>query len=376
MPPLLILALDRDDDLGVKTSIRSPVMGRDAVLDAATRLALADPTESDANGLFGAVKLCDDLRAKGEEVEVAALSGHPNVGLQSDRIIAAQLDEVVQKTGALRALVVSDGADDEFLLPLIQSRLKLEAVHRVVVAQNVALKGFYYQLSKAMDSPRFGRQVLLPLGGMLLLFASFAAAGAVELASISVIGFLGAYLSLRGLGRGEELSIALHRTERFLSEGGAALLFYLTAALVASLGVLVGFTDVQDEWLRRGPTIYATGPMPVTLMLMARFASSAIWWLLGASVLLLIGRILGHVAAERPVWGSLSAMFYAGAGALMVWGLSQVLLSMGGISAETLPLAMRKFGFAVAATLILALVGVRMGRARKRLAGGDVPSSL
>lgn len=363
--PLLILAIDRDDDLGVKTSIRSPVVGREAVLDAATKLALADPTESDANAMFGALKLHDELKAKGETVEVAAVSGHPNVGLQSDRTLAAQLDEVVRRTGAKRVILVSDGADDEFILPLVQSRLTIEAMHRVVVAQNVALKGFYYQIQKALDSPRFGRQFLIPTGFTLLLFALFSAVGQEGLAAIVVVGFLGIYLTFRGLGRGEELSGFLQRFERFLSEGGASLLFYMTAMLVALLGVLVGYTDVQDDWLRRGPTVYQPSSMPVTLMLMARFSDSALFWLGSAASLVLVGRVLAHIGSGRSPWGAVGALFYAWASILLLWGIAQVLLSLGGISPVTSPIALRTFGFTFAGASILSAVGLRMGRLRR-----------
>ncbi len=45
----LVLAIDRDNDLGRKTGIRSPVIGREANLAAAQELGLADPEESDTN---------------------------------------------------------------------------------------------------------------------------------------------------------------------------------------------------------------------------------------------------------------------------------------------------------------------------------------
>ena len=46
---LLVIAIDRDNDLGRKTGIRSPVIGRDANVKAAIELGLADPEESDTN---------------------------------------------------------------------------------------------------------------------------------------------------------------------------------------------------------------------------------------------------------------------------------------------------------------------------------------
>ncbi len=375
-PPLLVLCIDRDDDRGLKTSIRSPVVGREKVLDAATRLALADPTESDANALFGSLKLLDDLRAKGEEAEVAAVSGHPNVGLQSDRTIAAQLDEVVRKTGAQRTIVVSDGADDEFVLPLVQSRLRLEAIHRVVVAQSAALKGLYYQITKALEDPRFGKRFLVPVGLMLLLFAGFSAVGEGGLASIAVMLFLGAYIALRGLGWGEEMAGALRRVERAMGEGQLTLLFYLAAALVTALGALVGYTDIQDEWLRRGPTIYVPGPMPVSFMLTAKFVNSAMGWLGGAALIFLTGRILGNLVAGRVAWSAIGGLFYATATTLLLWATSVVLLSMGAISDVTLPIAQRVFGFALTGTVLLSMVGMWIGRSRRRAAGAEPRPSL
>ena len=52
----MVLAVDRDGDLERKTRIRSPVFGREALMAAATTLAVADPEEADANALFAAVR--------------------------------------------------------------------------------------------------------------------------------------------------------------------------------------------------------------------------------------------------------------------------------------------------------------------------------
>ena len=44
---LLVICIDRDDDIGKKAGIVSPVVGRNACLDAAQRLALEDPEDDD-----------------------------------------------------------------------------------------------------------------------------------------------------------------------------------------------------------------------------------------------------------------------------------------------------------------------------------------
>jgi len=73
----LVLSVDRDDDIGWKAKIESPVVGRQACLKAADTLALADPEDSDVNAIFSAVKIYDELIAKGEEAVVAVIAGQP-----------------------------------------------------------------------------------------------------------------------------------------------------------------------------------------------------------------------------------------------------------------------------------------------------------
>ncbi|PSQ22704.1 hypothetical protein BRD01_08945, partial [Halobacteriales archaeon QS_8_65_32] len=70
---LLVLCVDLDDDLGRKTGIDTPVIGREAVEAAAVALATADPEDSDVNVLFEGVHLYEEI--DDETVEVAAVTG-------------------------------------------------------------------------------------------------------------------------------------------------------------------------------------------------------------------------------------------------------------------------------------------------------------
>jgi len=72
----LVLSVDRDDDIGWKSKVESPVIGRAACLKAANALALADPEDSDLNAIFSAVKIYDELIAKGEEAAIAVVAGN------------------------------------------------------------------------------------------------------------------------------------------------------------------------------------------------------------------------------------------------------------------------------------------------------------
>jgi len=58
---LLVICVDRDNDVGEKTGISTPVVGRDACIEAAQRLALEDPEDAVSNSIFSAIKTYEDL---------------------------------------------------------------------------------------------------------------------------------------------------------------------------------------------------------------------------------------------------------------------------------------------------------------------------
>ncbi|MGI0068523.1 MAG: DUF373 family protein, partial [Thermoplasmata archaeon] len=140
----LIVCIDRDDDLGRKTGIPGPVVGREAVLAAAERLGVADPGDTDTNAMFGAVQLYDELTRAHEAVEVVVLTGATKVGHISDRKVAEQFDRVLKEHPATSAYLVSDGAEDEFLIPVLASRVKIDGVQRIHVRQSPSIESTYY----------------------------------------------------------------------------------------------------------------------------------------------------------------------------------------------------------------------------------------
>ncbi|TLX93357.1 MAG: DUF373 family protein, partial [Thaumarchaeota archaeon] len=117
----LILSVDRDDDLEVKTKIRTPIQGREAVQDAATRLALADPEEADANALFATIKKYEELRARGVDCEVASVCGTADRGFDADRKVRREVEQLLSKGNYTGIILVSDGGDDEHVIAVLQT---------------------------------------------------------------------------------------------------------------------------------------------------------------------------------------------------------------------------------------------------------------
>ncbi len=167
----LILCVDRDDDLGRKAGIRGPVIGRNENLEAATSLALADPEDSDANAIFAAVSLYDRLKKEGKDVEVATLTGHEDVGMRSDEIIAKQLKKVIEEVKPDNAIFVSDGSEDEYILPIITSKVPIIHMRKVIVRQSKNIESTYYIIMKALKDKKMTKRILIPIALIFLAYA-------------------------------------------------------------------------------------------------------------------------------------------------------------------------------------------------------------
>ncbi len=167
----LILCVDRDDDLGRKASVRGPVIGREDNLQAAISLALADPEDSDANAIFAAISTFDKLRKEGKDVEIATLTGSESVGMKSDEIISKQIDEVLSKIDVKDIIFVSDGSEDEFIIPIITSRRPVKHLKRVIVKQAKNIESTYYIITKALKDKKLTRKILIPTALIFLAYA-------------------------------------------------------------------------------------------------------------------------------------------------------------------------------------------------------------
>src|SRR5579864_5232359 len=128
----LIICIDRDDDIGVKTGIKTPIIGRDACVSGATKLSITDPEEADANAIFAAIKEYDSLLSKGEFCEVIVTSGLFERGVLADKKIRNQVASVLKGYPADGAVIISDGSEGEELVPVIQSLVPIISVRKVV----------------------------------------------------------------------------------------------------------------------------------------------------------------------------------------------------------------------------------------------------
>lgn len=145
----LILNIDRDNDIGIKSGVETPLIGKQSLLKAATKLLLNDPEEADGNALFATVKLYEDYRAEEDEKkEVAAIAGSEEGGVKADRKLLKELNEVLEFFPADNIILVTDGFSDEEILPIVSSRIPITSIHHVIVKHSESVEETYAVLGR------------------------------------------------------------------------------------------------------------------------------------------------------------------------------------------------------------------------------------
>jgi putative membrane protein len=204
---ILVLCVDRDGDLESKAGVKTPLVGRSENLDAAVALALRDPEEPDANAMFEAVRVYDRLKTENkpeETFEIATLSGSELGGVGADRKIVAGLGELLTSFSATEVILVTDGYSDEAVLPLVQSRVPVSSVRRIVVKHSESIEEtaalFSRYLRMIVDNPRYSRVVLGLPGLLILILGVLSIFGFVQYYLIAFVLVLSAFLLVKGFG--------------------------------------------------------------------------------------------------------------------------------------------------------------------------------
>ncbi len=253
---ILVLCVDRDDDLGTKTGISGPVIGREENLKASVALGLADPEEVDANTILSGIQLYDSLIKRGMEAEVATISGDTHVGFQSDLILTTQLENVLEVVKPDRAILVSDGAEDEAIYPVISSRVKIDSVKRVYVKQSRSIEGTYYMIVRTLQDEKMRRRWIVPLSLVLIIWGLISVVvklvqfqegdyrdiGIISQMAFGVIGVvIGLYLVGWAYRWAERTSERLDRLKRSIRQGSLAIPFAIVGLVLAVVGILIGY---------------------------------------------------------------------------------------------------------------------------------------
>ena len=241
----LIVCIDGDNDIGIKADITTPIIGRDTILESATKLAISDPEEADANAMFGAIKLYDRMikQYPDESFEVATIAGSSMGGVEADRKMVRELTEVMEHFKATGVILVTDGFADEELVPIVQSRIPITSIHHVVVKHSERIEETYaviFRYMKMLIEDPYYSKVSLGVPGILLLIIGFlTASNQLENAGMVIAVVLGIVLMLKGFGwdqRLAELQPRLPPPEKWITTASTGL-----GGVVLLVGLVQGF---------------------------------------------------------------------------------------------------------------------------------------
>ncbi|MDG6910445.1 MAG: DUF373 family protein [Nitrososphaerota archaeon] len=299
----LVLCVDRDDDLGSKAKVSAPVVGRDAVLEAGMKLALADPEEADANAIFAAVKKFDDLTKSHNPCEVAVVCGDPDRGFEADRRVGKQISSILGSGQYAGVVLVSDGGEDEQVIPIIQSLTPIASVERVTVKHSQTVEETYEVLGRYLRmlvfDPHYSKYALgvpgliFVLSGILILAGKSFEAG---LATLLVLG--GAFL-IRGFNVDRTVTGLLQR-----GYTGYLRLFSMTAAaLVILAGIFTGYSTMMTETVAVAAVVAEPAQLLVYGSVLAgRFMEGGLDLVWGGVAIYAAGALLSHLARDSIKW--------------------------------------------------------------------------
>ena len=291
---LLILCVDRDDDIGRKTGVKTPIIGKEENLNSALKLILADPEEADANAMFEAIRVYDNLKKdrKSRDIyEIATIAGSELGGVTADRKLVSELEEVLKQFPADSLILVTDGFSDEDIMPLVQTRLPVTSVRRVIVKHSESIEETAALFSKywkmIIEDPRYSKialglpGILLISLGVLVLLQVFIRFDIYTWAAIVGLIILGSYLLGKGYGIDRKISAFLSRTYH-----------YSVSDLVAGFSLTFGFILVgigfYQAWSFVAVKFKISFQIPVNIETLIATLPLIIGWLINKSITLAV----------------------------------------------------------------------------------------
>ena len=135
-------------------------------------------------------------------------------------------------------------------MPIIQSKIPIMSVNRVVVKQSEQLESTYYKIKdfvhESSENPKFARLVFGLPAIILLLFALFGVEGFRVM-----LGVLGAYLFIKGFKLEKYIYGAIDELKTSLTRRRFAFFAYVVAIALIVLATYRGYM-VMLEWLPVG----------------------------------------------------------------------------------------------------------------------------
>jgi len=284
----LVLNVDRDDDFGRKAKIKSPIVGIEENIDAANKLGQADPEDSDLNAIFSAISTFKSLVDEKKEVEIATICGDIKVGIKSDEILVEQLEQVIKVTKADNVILITDGAEDEYILPIIQSRIKIGSIVRVSVKQSKELEDTYYRILKILDDEKVQKQFVLPIALVLIVGAFFVLMGMASSGFGAILFTLGTYLLIRVFRWERNIARMWEEVKSSFLTGKLSVYTYILSIVIIIAFAYFSYdnTNLNSE---------------VVLVPILQFLYNIVWGIVLAGLIALFGYIIDIYVKDKKI---------------------------------------------------------------------------
>lgn len=254
---LVVICVDRDNDVGDKAGVSTPVVGRNACIEAAQKLALQDPEDADANSIFYAIKTYEDLISKGYQTEVIVVAGVSDRGVQADEKIVREVKSVLSSFSANGAVIVSDGEDDESVIPIIQNVVPIVSVQRCVMKVSRSVEYSYAVFGKYLKMIVYDSKYskfFLGLPGILLLIGGI---GTITGHTQEIFAVLVSIVGGAFLIRAFDVDRAWANWAKPTPAGLIRMFTVVTGVLIALASILSGFSAIHTNIL--DPQVLGTG---------------------------------------------------------------------------------------------------------------------
>jgi putative membrane protein len=296
-----------------------PIVGREAVERLVTSAGVDDPEDSRVNCLLEGLRVARDL-----DDGVLAVLATTSESVAGDREIAGQIEALVGRYDPDSAVVVVDSAEDERLVPLVESRVPVDAVDRVVVRQARDIESTYYLLKQFLGDEELRRTVLVPFGITLIIFPVLLAVfDSVTVSVGAITAVFGVFLLYKGLSIDTLLANFSEGVREALYAGQISLVTYVVAAGLALVGSFAGALSASS--LDPG-TVGA-------VVLAVQFIHDSVPWLTGAALIASAGRLIDEfIRNEELGTAYVNLPFVAVAVGLAVRGFSAYFLRLAAVT--------------------------------------------
>lgn len=308
---VLILCVDRDDDIGVKAKVETPVIGKRENEKAATKLAVSDPEEADANAMFAAIKLYDELKSRpsGDAFEIATIAGSSLGGVRADEKLTSELGQILNDFHADSAILVSDGYTDWDVSPIITSRLPVLSVKRVVIRHDRSMELSWAILSRYLgmigERPRYLRLALGVPGIVLLVLSVLWAFDLLRYALVTMLALVGGLMVFKGFKVDELIKTIKVPTTLPSPVRQFSIMTFVIGMVICIVGLYIGWYRAVGQI----PLEFASSRLPQFIGIFASEALSFI--VIGLCVSFGGGAIYWTFKGSEKVWGSITGIIIA-----------------------------------------------------------------